>query len=168
MEEIFSPINGYESKYLISNFGRVYSVNNKCFMKIQIDKYGYCKINLSNGSRKSKKWFFIHQLVAQAFIPNYDRLETVDHIDSNKLNNRVDNLQWMNREDNASKGQDDIKRPVINLTTGETFESIRAAAKAYNTDRHNISNVVRGKQKTACKCQWQYIEQGGDNNVSHE
>ena len=168
MEEIFSPINGYESKYLISNFGRVYSVNNKCFLKTQIDKYGYCRIELYNGSRKSKKKFFIHQLVAQAFIPNYDKLETVDHIDGNKLNNKVDNLQWMSREDNSSKGQDDIKRPVINLTTGEIFESIRAAAKAYNTNRNNISNVVRGKQKTACKCQWQYIDQGGDNNDSHE
>ena len=50
----------------------------------------------------------------------------------------------------------------------EIFESIRAAAKAYNTDRHNINNVVRGKQKTACNCQWQYIDQGGDNNESRE
>ena len=82
MEEIFSPINGYESRYLISNYGRVYSVNN--------------------------------------------------------------------------------------LTTGEIFESINAAAKVYNTDRHNISNVLKVKQKTACKCQWQYIDKGGDNNDSRE
>lgn len=62
-------------------------------LKPGIDKYGYEKVILTNG-RKIRKTYTVHRLVALAFIPNPDNKPTVNHIDGNKRNNNVDNLEW--------------------------------------------------------------------------
>jgi hypothetical protein len=67
-------------------------------LKPKIDKYGYQVITLSkNGIRKS---YTIHQLVAKAFIPNPKNKKTINHKDGNKLNNKVDNLEWATEKEN--------------------------------------------------------------------
>lgn len=93
-KEEWKPIKGYEDKYAISNFGRVKSLKprykDRDILKTSSDGFGYLRCDLSN-PRKTVK---IHRLVAEAFIPNPYNKPTVNHIDGDKTNNRVDNLEW--------------------------------------------------------------------------
>jgi hypothetical protein len=59
--------------------------------------------------------------------------------------------------DNMSKGST-VKKRIINITTGEIFESIIEASKCYNTSRSNISSACRGLVKKAKKCEWKYLK----------
>lgn len=103
MEE-WKNIEGYEGRYQISNKGNIRSLlDNKGNERIvtrkpRIGKQGYYYLNLfKNGKSKSKK---IHRLVAEAFILNPDNKEQVNHIDGNKLNNDVSNLEWCTCSEN--------------------------------------------------------------------
>ena len=108
MVEEFRDIKGYEGIYQVSNLGRVKSlkrlrVPKERFLKVNTDGNGYLKVNLSfNGKVKNA---VIHKLVAIAFLdhnPN-GMITVIDHIDNNKLNNRLENLQLVTQRYNASK-----------------------------------------------------------------
>lgn len=95
---------GYEKTYMISNTGLLKSLKRNTaherIMKPQIDKGGYVYFNLTkDGIRKSKK---AHRLVAEAFIPNPDNKYSVNHINGNKQDNRVENLEWATMAEQAS------------------------------------------------------------------
>ncbi len=92
---------GYEGLYAITSCGKVWSYQNKRFLKPWFNGRGYLYVDLhKNGKKKN---FRIHKLVAEAYVPNPNNLETVDHIDGNKEHNYVGNLQWMTRADNLRK-----------------------------------------------------------------
>ena len=115
MEEVWKDVEGYEGFYQVSNLGRVKSLGRiivtrygktqtiyERVLKIKIHKFGYLEVSLhSNGKSKTYK---VHRLVAEAFIPNPDGLLEVNHIDENKSNNRVDNLEWCSSSYNANYG----------------------------------------------------------------
>ena len=89
---MWKNIKGYEGLYQVSNYGRVKSLHkNGKIINGYIDGKGYMHVALSKNGKK--KWFRMHRLVAQAFIPNHDNLPIINHKDENKLNNRVDNLE---------------------------------------------------------------------------
>jgi hypothetical protein len=92
MEE-WRPIEGYNN-YLVSNFGRVMNSRGYVF-KDNIDSNGYYRVNLvKDGKLKTMR---IHRLVAKAYLPSTEpSLNFIDHIDRNRLNNRVENLRWSN------------------------------------------------------------------------
>lgn len=95
--ERWLPVVGYEDLYMVSDYGRIYSIpnDNKVggILKHHVDKKsGYHFIILSKNNKKFNTG--VHRLVAQAFIPNPDNKPTVNHIDGNKDNNTVDNLEW--------------------------------------------------------------------------
>ena len=98
MEEEWMAIIGYENLYEISNKGQVRSLRNKIIMKQLTHYKGYKYLYLGNHGRKK---FFVHRLVACAFIPNKDNKEIVNHIDENKSNNIITNLEWMTVGENT-------------------------------------------------------------------
>ena len=85
--------------YQISNTGKIYSSHSKKILKIHKDRYGYCIVNLSVNNKP--KTFSLHRLVANAFLENPNNLYTVNHIDNNKDNNCVSNLEFMSVKDNV-------------------------------------------------------------------
>ena len=87
-------LDGYESKYKVTNDGRIWSEYLNGYLKPYYSKGGYMRVKVNFGERNKK--FMVHKLVAMAFIPNNDVNKTqVDHIDSNRVNNNVDNLRWV-------------------------------------------------------------------------
>lgn len=108
MEEIWKDIVDYEGLYQVSNLGRVKRLEHYVFLKNrygqkknlykekianQIEtKHGYLKVSLSKNGKG--KQYFVHRLVAQAFISNIENKPEIDHIDTNKKNNCVDNLRF--------------------------------------------------------------------------
>ncbi len=97
--EIWRDIKNYDGKYQVSNFARVKSFHkgDVRILKPETVK-GYLRIGLyKNGRTKN---YFVHALVAQAFIPNPANKPFVNHIDGNKLNNNVSNLEWVTASEN--------------------------------------------------------------------
>lgn len=92
-EKVIKPIRGYEGLYAVDNFANVYSVRRdmKKLAK-RINPNGYEVVSLCRGGKcETKK---VHRLVAEAFIPNPDKLPYINHKDENKTNNIPDNLEW--------------------------------------------------------------------------
>jgi len=117
MNEIWKDIPGYEGLYQVSNLGVIKSLSRKIFnnkyyritkdklLKIGISKHGYCNVELSKNCKR--KNFKVHQLVAMAFLnhtPCGFKL-VVDHINDNKIDNRLENLQVVTTRYNSHKTQ---------------------------------------------------------------
>lgn len=102
MEEIWRDVVGYEGLYQVSNFGNVKSLfRYKKQLRPHISSK-YQRVQLFKN--KTGKTFLIHRLVSIAFIPNPNKLPCVNHIDENKLNNCVKNLEWMSIQENNTYG----------------------------------------------------------------
>lgn len=110
-EEIWRPVEGYEGLYEVSSYGRVRSLDRydkmNRFWKGRIlnlsdNGIGYLRVQLYSNNKA--KWFFVHRLVAIAFIPNPDNLPEVNHIDEDKTNNRIDNLEFCDHKYNLNFG----------------------------------------------------------------
>lgn len=124
--EIFAQIKGFEGKYLISTYGRVKSLNfhrtNKSgFMRLQKNHKGYLIVWLSKNGKD--KCYFVHRLVAEAFIPNWFDDPQVNHIDENKENNNIDNLEWCDNRYNANYGTA-IERRVKKQINGKKSKPV--------------------------------------------
>ena len=178
MEEIWKDIPGYEGRYQISNFGRVKSFlhvgvrntvkridENSHFIKSVHDAYGYCQVRLrKNDNGTTRK---VHRLVADAFIPNPNGLKEINHKDENKDNNRVDNLEWCDRDYNIHYGtwvsRNPRLRPVVQYTLDGVFvrqyNSIREASRATGIRYENIRSCA-AKQITN-KEKGYYIKSAG-------
>lgn len=122
MKEIWKDIEGYEGLYQISNTGKVKSLKRKYKTKKcdeiikspSLASRGYFRLPLCKEGKV--KYFYIHRLVAQAFIPNPENLPQVNHKDENKLNNNVTNLEWCTHTYNMNYGNINIKRYLSNAS----------------------------------------------------
>lgn len=104
-DEVAVPIPGYE-RYSVTSHGRVWSeARGGRFLSGGINGEGYRVVLLYDGSGR-RITSAVHRLVAQAFVPNPDGLETVNHKDTNKDNNRSSNLEWLTRVDNLVHAQE--------------------------------------------------------------
>ena len=184
--EIWLEITEYDGIYLISNKGRVKSIgrvisgknNSKYFiseriLKNSITKRGYYKISLRNGNQY--KTHSVHRLVAKTFIPNINNKTEVNHIDGNKLNNCVENLEWASSSENQihayknnlqiptwlnKKGKDNyFSKPILQLDLCDNvlnrFECLRDACDKLNIKHSgHINECVNGKRITAYGFKW--------------
>lgn len=177
-KELWKWVVGYEGLYMVSNHGRVMSVPktivksngrrqtcNGQMLKQALTTKGYPHIVLNkDGVGTSKP---IHRLVAEAFIPNEMGLPSVNHIDENKLNNRVENLEWVSVEYNNSYGTRNkrisgtLSKPVQMISDGavvEEFSSTVEAKKKTGAQTSHISECCNGLRKSAKGFSWKYKE----------
>lgn len=151
--------------YLISKDGQVYSIKSKKIRKIEINDNGYCRIRLSNNTTKKDAKFYVHRLVAEAYIPNPNNYDQVNHKDLDKHNNNVENLEWcngaMNMKHNANNKPENSKKVIqfdpldTNKIIG-TFDSIKEASIKVKIDNTSIIHCCSGKYKTAGGYKWKY------------
>ena len=162
MEEIWRDIKGFEGKYMVSNLGRVKSLNyNKTgkekIMKGVPDGYGYFQLSLcKEGKVKNCR---INRLVAQAFIPNPDNLPEVNHKDKIRTNNRVDNLEWCTTQYNVEYSK--AKAVIgINKVSGLILEfpSANEAKRQTGINQSNIIQCCKGRRNSAGGFYWHYVE----------
>ena len=104
-EEVWKPIKDYEGLYEVSNLGRVKSLNYNRTGKEKILKNiecsnGYLMVFLTKFGKQ--KNYLIHRLVAGAFIPNPEGKPCIDHINTIRNDNRVENLRWVTHEENSN------------------------------------------------------------------
>lgn len=102
-KEIWADIYDYEGIYQISSWGRVKNIKrNRLLVPYMNPVTGYFHVNLSKDGKARTS--YIHRLVALAFLPDYLFYDEVNHIDEDKSNNRVDNLEWCTIKYNRSFG----------------------------------------------------------------
>lgn len=136
---MWKDVVGYEGLYRISDSGELFSVRRNKILSPNIGLDGYRKMVISvNNIRQTVR---IHRLVAEAFLENPQNKPVVNHKDGNKLNNRVDNLEWVTVLENAIhasengllKGQSGEKNPMAKLTADQVDE-IRRTYKKRSSD----------------------------------
>lgn len=134
-DEIFIDIKGYEGIYQISNYGKVMSLNYKKqgfsrLLKPLIKNSGYVKFNLNNNLVYTHPR--CHRLVAEHFIDNPNNYEFVNHIDGNKLNNHVSNLEWCTMEyNNIHAKETGLLKPSNNTLLKNNPERVREIRARY-------------------------------------
>lgn len=159
--EFWKDIEGYEGLYQISSFGRVKSLKSRRGVKILRPWYageGYLQVALKKNRTTKREKFYVHRLVAKAFISNPTNLPQINHKDKNKKNNNVENLEWCDAQYNIefSKakqvGQYDLKGNLI-----KTWKSAYEIERSLGYCRASIWLCCVGKLKKHRGFIWQYV-----------
>ncbi len=150
----WKEIKGYPG-YFVSIEGDIYSSFTSRIRKPK--KESYYRICLR------EKWFQIHRLVAQTYIPNPDNKRYVNHKDGNKYNNHVNNLEWVTKKENGQHASQTgliKKRSVNQLTLNgriiKDYPSILEAAQDHGVKPQSIGSVCSGKSRTCRSFRWEY------------
>ena len=168
IKELWLPIKGYEGLYEVSNTGYVKSLKSNKILK-PYSNNSYLLVNLYKN--KSQKHRYIHRLVAQTFIPNPDNSPEVNHIDCDKSNNLVKNLEWCDRMYNLKHSYDNgLKRigelhgchkltakEVINIrkeyVKNDREHSLHALGEKYGVSWCTIQAIIKGRL-------WSHLKEG--------
>jgi hypothetical protein len=164
-------IKGYEGIYQISRDGKVFSLKNDLEFKLSIGTTGYYRVNLNNKDRgKTHK---VHRLVALHFIPNPNNYKCVNHLDGNKLNNDMSNLEWCSHKRNNNHARElglnpilrGLDSPLIKSVkrhdTGEIFLSLDSACRACGQyrNRSGLSNHLAGRHPKFDGTTWEFVNE---------
>lgn len=180
LEEDWKEIKGYEGKYLISSLGRVYILERKIkdskgrfrSLKGKIAKQatslnGYKFVGLT--SNNVRKIHYIHRLVSEHFIEREKNKEWVNHIDGDKTNNNIDNLEWCTPSENIKHAYDnnlnvhfkgvsfplskldDDKVKEIRISYSSNRKNRKQLADKYNVSAGTIAKVVNNET-------WKHVE----------
>lgn len=178
--ENWRDVAGYEGLYKVSDKGRVYSIPRPStkggLLNIRCAR-GYKLVSLSkDGTEKSLP---VHRIVLTAFVPNRLGKPQVNHIDGDKANNKLENLEWATQSENQLHAysiglqkpnvreahkvrHEQTKRKIAQLDMNgkelQVFNSIKEAAKHIGKDDGtHISAVARGKRNSTGGFKWKYI-----------
>lgn len=180
-EEIWKNIEGYNRLYMVSNMGRVKSLNYHRTGKEKILKpvkqnNGYLTVTLCKNSEQ--KIFAVHRLVAEAFIDNQDNKPCIDHINAIRDDNRVENLRWCTYKENINNpiskkrildnspvvkfGKYNCNsKPVYQYSLDDKFirkwNCIRDVERELGFDNGNISKCCLGKKQTCGGYKWRHV-----------
>ena len=133
--EIWKSISGFE-RYAVSNLGRIKNNDSEKILSTRKSTNGYLRVNLRKGHVKYEKptVIHVHRLVAEAFLPPIEGKKCVNHIDGNKINNCVDNLEWVTNRENTMHA---IKTGLMTPDYSEMNKKSRVKSNAaHNTRRY--------------------------------
>lgn len=173
MNEIWKDIKDYECSYQVSSLGRIRSLDRYVghrwggqafkkgkIKKTNIGKNGYMLVRLS--SPEKSKTHTVHRLVAKAFISNTKNKPMVNHKDGNRLNNKVENLEWATAKENINHGagvelcSKKIFRYDLEGNLICTYKSANSLRETLGLWPGNITAVCRGVKKSYLKNIWSY------------
>lgn len=170
-DEIWKDIEGFEGRYQVSNKGRVKSLHfnwsdTSKILKPQRFPKGYLRVTIGG------KIIGIHRLVAMAFIDNPKGLPQVNHIDGDKANNNVENLEWCTPSENLKHAYksglkvatgNHLKRPIDqflpDMTYLTTWESTKEIERVFGVYHSNITACCKGRLKTCRGYIWRYAQE---------
>lgn len=186
MLEEWKDIPGYEGLYQVSNLGRVKSLSKvvNCYNGFRTLQEKILKQNIQKGYATvllyhcNKKRYVTHRLVAEAFIPNPENKPFIDHINTIRTDNRVENLRWVTAKENINNpitraslfgrkhseytkekiSNSAFKKTILCVETGTIYQSLNEAAKQTKICKTCLSAVCNGKRNTAGGYHWQYVE----------
>lgn len=183
MVEIWKTIKE-NPNYMVSNLGRIKSLdhyvsNGKGTRMVKgkvftgaINRYGYINIHIVvNGKEKNIR---LNRLIAQTFIPNPHHKEQVNHLNGNKSDNRVENLEWATRSENGKhaykmglldkksmiKNWDSFKKPIAKVRNGQIIEKYQSMTEARIKNNMSISslcNYAKNNKKDRDGNEWRYL-----------
>lgn len=162
--ETFVEIDGFEN-YEVSNLGKVRNIKSGRTLKPHLNHNGYLKHSLYKHDKQ--KELFLHRIIAIAFIDNPGKKPQVNHIDENKLNNDLSNLEWCTERENIIHGTrtkraaEKCSKKVVQLDLNDNvlneFESMTQAGQETGTSVGDISSCCNGRKKA------QAASNGGKN-----
>ena len=168
--EIFKSIKGYEDAYKVSNMGRLFICRTGSIASLKQNKNGYVQVRLSKNANVER--YYIHRLVLETFVGNPENKPQVDHINTIRDDNRLDNLRWVTVSENLNN-ELSIKKKMgknnkvygtgkrvkgTNLDTGE--EVILISTHGWEKNGYNAGAIYRcckGIQKTYKNYKWEWL-----------
>ena len=157
----FEPLKGFEHDYAISRKGKILSLLTDQIVRPTVNSEGYLKITLwKDGKSYTRR---VHRLVAEQFIPNPDNLPVVNHIDGNKKNPDVNNLEWCTQQENVQHAFNTgltlkTSDKVVVRGDGRVYKSLTEAAKENYITKSAISKAIHGVRKTAGGWTWKEVK----------
>ena len=168
-EEIWKDVDGFDG-YQVSNLGRVRCcrdyhrqlTDNWRILNPSIDKDGYFYVTMSRADEYPRKRFHkrVHRIAADTFLGPHPDL-VINHIDGNKQNNDINNLEWVTAEENSTRADNSgvyRSRGVEILETGEKFYSIKKCADAIGSDPSDINHFFSGRKNNVKGLSFRYID----------
>lgn len=154
-----------DERYYVSSDGRVLGANG--LLKPVRSKDGYLRCNIAQDG-KFRLWL-VHRLVAEAFIPNPDNKPEVNHIDGDKSNNNVSNLEWVTREENIRHAHKVLRKmgdkPVLNADTGDIYTSLTEAADAVGLSGAGLISDAIKRNGKAGGFRWKFLVDCSDADI---
>lgn len=138
--EKWAFIKGFEDYYKVCTDGRVMSIRTGKILKPHMTKNGYMQVHLYDAY--DGYMYYVHRLVAEAFIPNPEYKYCVNHKDYDRTNNAVENLEWVTYKENSQHSVEHLKvrKKVTHSNTGERYIT-------YQKDRKQFRVIINRKEK---------------------